>query len=183
VALTLAARRLVAAPRATILIDWSPEANDGADAAVAEHIDALIAGTPHLEGLLELACARLPMAQVEAVRAAISAMVRAADTGWHLPLDPAIKALLQTVDETIDPWGLLKSLPGPVGIVRGAYSSVLRKADAARMAAVTPRPAVLETIAQAGHAIPLEQPATLASSLQRLIGQMVGEHGTRARRP
>jgi pimeloyl-ACP methyl ester carboxylesterase len=85
------------------------------------------------------------------------------DGGWQLPLDPAIKTLLTPARDASNEWALLKSIRGPVAIVRGAYSSVLQAETARRMAAVTGNAARLETIAMAGHAIPFEQPGPLAA--------------------
>ena len=168
VALALGSERLVQ-PRATLLIDWSPEDKGLADAAVAEHVDALIAGAPDLHCLIDLVYARLPLAQPDAVREVVTAMARATGRGWQVPLDPQIKALLQSSDDATDHWMLLRSVPGPIGIVRGAYSSMLSKPVAERMAAATRLPAAVETVQGAGHAIPLEQPAVLAGVLERMV--------------
>jgi len=166
VALDLAGRELTR-PRATVLIDYNPDADDHVDAAVGAHIDALTIGTTNIESLINLVQDRVPLADAQATRVAIGAMARATKSGWHVPLDPAVKEMLSRSDDGQANWALLRSIQGPVGIVRGEYSSVLLKKVAIRMAAMTRYPAPIETIARSGHAIPLEQPAALAASLQR----------------
>jgi esterase len=168
VALILGARGLIR-PRASILIDWSPETEAVADTAVAAHINALIAGASSRDALVAQVYDRLPLGQWDAIQTVIGALAKATSQGWRVPLDPAIKTLLEPPGEDTDDWALLKALPGTVGIVRGRYSGVLSKPLAARMAATTRTPAIIEQIDGAGHAILLEQPANLAQTLQRLL--------------
>ena len=172
VALRLAGREW-SQPLGTILIERSPVATALADAAVAEHLDGLIAGTADLDRLIGFVRTQLPLADERTARVAVSALARQSERGWHMPLDPAIKRLLDRSPGEDEEWALLQAIPGPVAIVRGQYSSFLPKPVAERMAAVTRRPAPLETIVRAGHAILLEQPAALAHSLAHQVTQFV----------
>ena len=153
----------------TILIERNPEATAPADAAVAGHLDGLIAGAADLDRLIAFVRTQLPLADERTTRSVIAALARRSESGWHLPLDPAVKRLLDRSPDADEEWALLKAISGPVAIVRGQYSSFLPKPVAERMAAATRAPAPLETIVRAGHAILLEQPAALAASLARHV--------------
>ena len=171
-ALRLAGRAL-ARPLGTILIERNPEAIAQADAAVAGHLDGLIAGAPDLDRLIAFVRTQLPLADERTTRGVITALARRSGRGWHLPLDPAVKRLLDRSPGRDEEWALLQAIAGPVAIVRGQYSSFLPKPVAERMAAATLAPAPLETIVRAGHAILLEQPAALAASLARHVTRFV----------
>ena len=166
IALHLAGSGLVR-PHGTILIERSADAVEQADAAVAQHLNGLIAGAADLDRLIMYVRSRLPLADARATREAITALARPMETGWHLPIDPAVKRLLDRSASGHDEWALLKAIRGPVAIVRGQYSSFLPLTIADRMAATARSPVTVETITRSGHAISLEQPAALAACLAR----------------
>ncbi len=162
-----AAGRGLIKPRASILIDANPDPNPQADAAVVAHMEALRGGASDLGSLAELVRARMPLADAAVTRDVIQALARQSPRGWHLPIDPAAKQLLERSDG--DEWGLLAAIPGPVGIVRGAFSSILSKPAAARMVETAPQAAPVEMIMRAGHAILFEQPKVLAETVAQLL--------------
>ncbi|MFG5382290.1 alpha/beta fold hydrolase [Yoonia sp. R2-816] len=161
-------------PHGTILIERSAEAVEQADAAVAKHVDGLIVGATDLDRLITYVRSQLPLADARATTEAITALARQADTGWHLPIDPAVKRLLDRSANGDGEWALLKAVQGPVAIVRGQYSSFLPLTIAERMAAMARSPVTVETITRSGHAISLEQPAALAACLARQIARFHG---------
>jgi len=158
-------------PRGTILVDHNPDNNHGAEAAIAAHIDTLIAADGSLEDLVKSICERLPLADIETVRHVFAYMAHGSVDRCRLRLDPEIKQLLGQATASNE-WELLQSTPSPIAIVRGQYSSVLARPIAERMSRMTRQPARLETIHRAGHAIPLEQPAALAAVLESLVGRI-----------
>ena len=173
IALHLAGSGLVR-PHGTILIERSADTAEQADAAVAKHLAGLIAGAADLDRLIAYVRSQLPLADARATREAITALARPADTGWHLPIDPAVKRLLDRAASGHDEWALLKAVSGPVAIVRGQYSSFLPLTIAERMAATARSPVTVETITRSGHAISLEQPAALAACLARQVVRFQG---------
>jgi esterase len=169
IAVELAARSELY-PRGTILVDMGGRAQDETTSAVAAHIEALMVGAPTLEGLVKLVGDRLPLADPQAFAMAVPAMATEADGRWRMALDPAIKQLLAPAQDPEEIWHLLSSLQGPAAIVRGAYSAVMDRRTAARIAESIPwRPAVIETVSRAGHALPLEQPALLARAVEKCL--------------
>lgn len=156
-------------PSGTILIDMNPDNKAQIEEAIADHIDVLIAGAPTLDSLLARLAERLPLTDPEAVSLAMAAMTIADRDRIRVAHDPAIKALITDKSDT---WNLLQQLKGPVSLIRGAYSSALSKATADRMLASLQLSLGIETIPMAGHGIPLEQPAALASAVSRIADQL-----------
>jgi pimeloyl-ACP methyl ester carboxylesterase len=165
----LAARATLNA-RGTILVDMSGQDSSETNRAVAAHLDALMAGAPTLEGLVRLVGDRLPLADPQAVAMAVPAMATSAEGRWRMARDPAIKHLLAPSRHPEEIWSLLARLQGPAAIVRGAYSAVMDRRMAVRIAEAVPwRPVLIETVDKAGHAVPLEQPVLLARAIEKSL--------------
>ncbi len=162
-----AAGRGLVTPRACILIDANPDPHPQADAAVVAHLDLLRRGASSLESLIELVKGRMPLADATVTRDLLRAMAKQSPGGWHLPLDRGITQMLERSGG--DEWGLLAAVPGPVGVIRGAFSSILPKAAAERMVETARESAPLEMIMRSGHAILFEQPKALAETLAKLL--------------
>jgi pimeloyl-ACP methyl ester carboxylesterase len=147
----------------TVLVDMGVGSSDSVGTAIADHIDAIAAGSASIRGLIDVFRERLPLADIEALEAVVPDMATATAECWRVPLDLAIKRLLEAPADPNEIWRVLSRLSGPVGIVRGVYSAVLAGRTAERMAAVIPwQPVASHVIEMAGHAIPLEQPERLA---------------------
>jgi len=157
-------------PRGTILVDMSAHDSSETSRAVAAHLDALMAGAPTLEGLVRLVGDRLPLADPHAVAMAVPAMATSAEGRWRMALDPAVRHLLAPSRHPEEIWSLLARLKGPAAVVRGAYSAVMDRRMAVRIAEAIPwRPVLIETVDKAGHAVPLEQPALLALAVEKCL--------------
>jgi pimeloyl-ACP methyl ester carboxylesterase len=169
IAVELAARSSLY-PRGTILVDVSGRDGDETTSAVAAHLEALMVGAPTLEGLVKLVGDRLPLADPQAFAMAVPPMATEADGSWRMALDPAIRQLLAPARNPEEIWHLLSRLQGPAAVVRGVYSAVMDRRMAVRIAETIPwRPAFIETVDGAGHAVPLEQPALLARAVEKCL--------------
>jgi len=155
-----------------ILIDMGADAGEAVGPAISSHIDAVSAGRDTLDGLIALILDRLPLADPDAVAIAVPAMATLFRGSWRVPLDPAIKRLLApTANEDI--WQALFSVVVSTAIIRGAYSAVLDREGAIRVAGAIPRqPVPIHEIKMAGHAIPLEQPELLAQAIDACLAAM-----------
>lgn len=155
---------------AVILIDLSPEPSDQGQNAVYDHIEAL--NEPPFLGarLSEIATSRLPFCTPEAVTAYLQAAVEALPGGARRAVDPSVMEIDVTLDDIpMDLWQLFEQIRCPVGILRGAYSSLLPAPVAHRAALRVRQCCGYHTIPRAGHAIPLEQPAHLADKIMQCL--------------
>ncbi|MFC7550656.1 alpha/beta fold hydrolase [Plantactinospora sp. GCM10030261] len=88
------------------------------------------------------------------------------DGGYHRKMDPRLTHRWPFRAE--DLWPELAAFPGPLLVVRAEQSPNLPAEVAERMVAVAPD-AVLHTVADCGHLIPLERPAELAAALAAFL--------------
>jgi pimeloyl-ACP methyl ester carboxylesterase len=174
VALELASRA-GAAP--VVLIDTCPAATAEARGAVARHVATLSAGAADLGALVERVGAGLPLADPAALTLALGAMAKVEGGRARVRVDEAVWRLMNP-SAYGQVWPLLAAHRGPLGVVRGEFSSFVSKADVERMMQVAVRPLGLETVLGAGHAIPLEQPRGLAAALARTL-EALGRGGGR----
>ncbi len=169
IAAVLASRHALALT-ALVLVDMSPESSDEGQDAVGAHIDAL--NTPPFEAkrLTEIATARLPFCAPDAVAAYLQGAVKALPCDAERAVDPSVLEIDMLLDGApADFWQILESIRCPVGILRGAYSSLLT-ARVAHGAALSLRHCCgYHTIPRAGHAIPLEQPVLLARKIVQCL--------------
>ncbi|MBS0520238.1 MAG: alpha/beta hydrolase [Proteobacteria bacterium] len=157
-------------PAATILVDMNAGDNEAVRQAVRAHLDVLLAGAPSLTALEQLLLARLPLADHWAVSTVVRASAVEAGGRWRIPLDPAVIGLVAPSRSQSEVWQRLADIRGPAALIRGAFSGVLDRRTADRIAQVLPwRPPIIETVDDAGHAIPLEQPAFLARSIEKCL--------------
>lgn len=157
-------------PAATILVDMNAGDSDAVRQAVRAHLDVLMEGAPSLAALEQLLLARLPLADHWAVSTVVRASAVEAGGRWRMPLDPAVIGLVAPSQGQSEIWRHLAGIRGPAALIRGAFSGVMDRRMAARIAQTLPwRPAIVETVDDAGHAIPLEQPAFLARSIEKCL--------------
>lgn len=166
----------------SVLLDMAEAHNAVVDAAILEHIEALIAGAPTRDTLLEVYSNRLPVADPMALQQAVPALAKARMFGdtdrpqnassegapWAIPLDPAIKRLINSGDED-QTQVRLRRVSTPVALARGQFSGVLSASGLQRMREALPSCVGADVIRGAGHAIPVDAPAETAQTLWRWI--------------
>jgi len=98
---------------------------------------------------------------------------RLADGRWTWKYDKALRDPDRAVSAALpreEMWHLLSRVACPTLIVRGEESDILAADVAQRMAQVMPQ-ATLVTIAEAGHAVPADNPQAFAAAVRRFLGK------------
>lgn len=177
VALDLAASGRISVER-VILVDMNPDPADAVGTAVSDHLDLLLDGAADAKQFIDQIAARVPLSNRAILDEVIPLLAAAKGPldgpGMNLPFDPEIKRLLDAPTQT-DGWTHLAALNCPVSIIRGGFSSALDAKTAEKMAERTRSAARVLTVPGAGHAIALEQPKALATSLFRAITGKVAQ--------
>ncbi len=154
--------------RGLVLVDWGPDPNPQSKALVRDQFSGQgwqYASTSEYASVL---ADRLPLAQRSVLSSYAANALRVADSGvLELKCDPAL-ALPNSDPDANVLRTCLRSLNCPVLLVRGAISGVLPERIARRMASETPR-CQLKVIENAGHAVPLDNPAGLSAAIAAFL--------------
>lgn len=163
----IAAREIIPL-QTVVLIDMNPDPGDDGMHAVHDHVDALNHAPFDGAILTGIAVNRLPLCAPDAVRQYLCAATRSLPDHARHSVDPSVLDFDMTeAGLPLDCWKLLAEIRCPVAILRGALSSIL-PAPVAHRAAMSLRSCRgYFVVSKAGHAIPLEQPKTLAGLIQR----------------
>ena len=146
--------------RALVIVDGGPELNGRAAQAMAQHLKALPWRYSRPSEFVDVLANRHPLAERAVLESyASSALRRAVDGGFELKADPALRFGLSAPDDEAI-WHALHRVACPKLIVRGAASSMLSYNQAQRTAARLTDCRVA-TVVQAGHSVPLDNPAGL----------------------
>ncbi|WKB55503.1 alpha/beta fold hydrolase [Eleftheria terrae] len=151
------AAHLAPRPRALVLVDIEPRVPDSQVAYFRQRAGA-VARPATLQRLVDGMCSVDPEVPPALMKQFVQGLVRPADGGVCLPLDPHTYAAWQPAD--LRPH--LGRVSMPVTLVRGACSQVLSVEGAEAWCAGLPE-ARLVTVEGAGHFLPLSHAAALAS--------------------
>lgn len=157
--------------RGLALVDWGPDPNPHGKAMVRQQFTCQRRQYASTVEYVAVLAERLPLAHRSVLASYASNALREVASGvLELKCDPALAFPVQDPDpHTLR--ACLASLACPVLLVRGAISGVLPQALAQRVAAETPR-CRLAVVANAGHAVPLDNPEGLASVLDEFLAQL-----------
>jgi pimeloyl-ACP methyl ester carboxylesterase len=171
----LVAMRLADAPelqvRGVMLVEGGPSM----DAASAESITNAVLTMPRsyasVADYVAQLMSYLPLAEDHILAKLAPHMLRQAHSGgFELKSNLPLLSTLEFDDqETLV--SLLRPMRCPCCVVRGAWSSMLSRDTAKRIAALAPRGSMRE-VRSAGHAIPLENPTALAAVAREFVTEV-----------
>lgn len=155
-----------------VLIDMSIDPPPSAAAAIIDRIALLKGPSRTLEDLIGTIVKSLPFGNFSAVRSSVSRLIGLGVQAPHIRVDSGVELLLRS------PWharvirGLLATCSVPVALVRGEYSSMFTLKEVDEVSRRLSSLISIDSIASAGHAIPLEQPTALAATLAKRLTEI-----------
>ncbi|TVP72275.1 MAG: alpha/beta hydrolase [Rhodobacteraceae bacterium] len=171
IAAYLACQRM-ATLNALVLVDTTPERDPDAPGsqAVQAHIDALNEPPFDAARLAAIAASRLPLGDAPALASYFDAATKTLPAGARRYVDLSALDFDMSVDGVeVDFNEIFAAIGCPVGFVRGAFSSLLSARVAHGAALAVQNCCGYHTIAQAGHALMLEQPQAVAHAIARCL--------------
>ena len=144
------------------LVDAAVAPGPEARGRIMAHVALLRRGAGSAQALAEALAAQDPLADAGLLARYVGTAGREGGAGWHVPVGRGAEALMSS---DIDMASELALIDCPVQIIRGAYSSFCPAETASTLADAARDPLPVVTIAKAGHAIGMDQPATLAVAM------------------
>ncbi|BAV98000.1 alpha/beta fold hydrolase [Lysobacter enzymogenes] len=167
----LAAQRLPRPPRALVLVDGGPGLSPQASAHIREEFLRLKFRYRSPDEYLQRLSTSMPLASASLLEAmAVDSLQPLRADEYRLKSDRALGYQVHAPSIEDELWQALGRQPAPLLLIRGAVSALCNKRWCDEFAARVPQ-ATIETVARAGHAVMLDNPARFGELLRQYAAQ------------